>query len=176
MLLTKFSGKYLTMFSFGKYEFVSRKAKPYLHGNRAHDCITIVARHTSYDTGNRPIVQWAAINQFRPVIGEFIWELPAGKIDKGETIKDAAKRELKEETGLDLTKILNVRGGIFSTVGMTDEQHVVVTCECSGELSTEYLEHDEQIKPYLIDKTEVLTLCSDDSLLKAMSFLLLLNC
>ena len=30
---------------------------------------------------------------------EFLWELPAGRIDKGEKELHAAKRELLEETG-----------------------------------------------------------------------------
>lgn len=36
----------------------------------------------------------------RPVIGTSTWELPAGGLEKGETEKDSALRELKEETGV----------------------------------------------------------------------------
>lgn len=39
------------------------------------------------------------VRQYRLPARRFLWELPAGKIDAGETPLKAAKRELKEETG-----------------------------------------------------------------------------
>jgi ADP-ribose pyrophosphatase len=37
--------------------------------------------------------------QYRHAAGDFLWELPAGRIDPGEPELHAAKRELLEETG-----------------------------------------------------------------------------
>lgn len=37
--------------------------------------------------------------QFRYAAGQFLWELPAGSMDPGETALEGAKRELLEETG-----------------------------------------------------------------------------
>lgn len=39
------------------------------------------------------------VRQYRLPAEQYLWELPAGRLDSGETPLTAAKRELKEETG-----------------------------------------------------------------------------
>ncbi len=49
------------------------------------------------ETGEEPKILLE--RQFRYAAGRFLWELPAGSMDSGETALDGAKRELLEETG-----------------------------------------------------------------------------
>jgi len=39
------------------------------------------------------------VRQYRMPVRSYLWELPAGRLDPGESALKAAKRELKEETG-----------------------------------------------------------------------------
>ena len=48
------------------------------------------------DENNRVLL----VRQYRMPAGQKLWEIPAGKLDEGETPLQAAKRELGEETGL----------------------------------------------------------------------------
>jgi ADP-ribose pyrophosphatase len=48
------------------------------------------------------------VKQYRPAIKQELIELPAGLVDKGENIKNAAIRELEEETGYKARKIKKI--------------------------------------------------------------------
>lgn len=61
------------------------------------------------------------IRQFRHAADDFIWEIPAGRLDPGETPSTCANRELEEETGMS-TDSLSRLTTIFTTPGFTDER------------------------------------------------------
>lgn len=48
--------------------------------------------------------------QFRPPAGKLVVEFPAGLVDEGETVEEAALRELREETGY-VGEVISERAG-----------------------------------------------------------------
>lgn len=73
--------------------------------------------------------QVVLIRQYRYPLGGYIYELPAGLVDAGENYHQAAIRELKEETGLELEPITvddMYQKPYFTTIGMTDESCATV--------------------------------------------------
>ena len=67
------------------------------------------------------------VNQFRKAFDKDVFELPAGKIDGDEDPRDAALRELKEETGY---KAKNIRylTSLYPSVGYTNEILHIYLC------------------------------------------------
>jgi ADP-ribose pyrophosphatase len=72
-------------------EFAPGRAPELYHAVGQADYVAIVARAAD---GRLLIVR-----QFRPALEQFIWELPAGMVEKGEDAAQCARRELLEETG-----------------------------------------------------------------------------
>lgn len=60
------------------------------------------------------------VRQFRKPIDKVTLEIPAGKLDPGEEPYECAKRELKEETGLEAREIKHLVS-MYSTPGFSDE-------------------------------------------------------
>lgn len=115
------------------------------------------------------------IKQFRIPLNSFVYELPAGLIDPGETAKSTIGRELREETGLELVEVIKNRGAekVYVSAGMTDEALALVYCTCTGEISDENLEDDECIEPMLISQEEAQKLIQTKEKFDIKCFLLL---
>jgi ADP-ribose pyrophosphatase len=61
------------------------------------------------------------IRQFRHAADGYIWEVPAGRLDKGEPPESCAARELEEETGMRARRLERLTT-IYTTPGFTDER------------------------------------------------------
>jgi len=55
------------------------------------------------------------IRQFRPPVNRYVIEFPAGLNDKGDTLEEAAKRELLEEAGYSARELFFLTEGVMSS-------------------------------------------------------------
>ena len=62
----------------------------------------------------------AFVRQYRYAMAEEVLELPAGKIDEGETPEECGRRELLEETGMTAEKFIPL-GVMYPTPGYSNE-------------------------------------------------------
>lgn len=81
------------------------------------------------------------VNQFRYALNKVTLEVPAGKLEKGEDPKEAALRELSEETGLTAKNIVHI-GDLYTTPALIDEViHMYIATDLTqGE---QHLDYDE---------------------------------
>lgn len=78
------------------------------------------------------------IRQYRPVIGEWLLEVPAGTLKAGESPEECALRELKEETGYTAGKLVKLAEMYMSPGYSTEVLHVYVASQLKrGEPSPE---------------------------------------
>ena len=61
------------------------------------------------------------IRQYRYAVNRWLWELPAGSVDEGETPDQAAARECHEEIGQLPDTVVRL-GSMFPTPGYCDEE------------------------------------------------------
>ena len=139
-----------------KWEVVSRKAHP--------KCITGV-----FDPPDAVVIvpfhkeekKLAIIREYRVALAGYEYALPAGLIDAGESIETTSRRELKEETGLELVEIKKVSPTLYGTAGMTDENFVMVYCDCEGTISSSGNEGTETIETLLVSREDANDLLND---------------
>lgn len=116
------------------------------------------------------------IRQYRYTIDDYVYEFPAGLVEPGEDYREAAKREMKEETGLDFSPIpvneAYEKPG-FTTVGMTDESCATVFGISTGEMSLEYLEDSEELEVVIADREEVKRILKEEKVAIMCSYMLM---
>ncbi len=144
-----------------EYEFISRKnnVTKDIFGQVVVEGVGLVPLSENHQ---RILLQ----KEFRLATNRDVYNFPAGLIDKGETPQEAAKRELKEETGLDLIEIIETLSPSYASQGTSDELMQIVVCTCEGEIK-ESCYADEEITARWYTKEEIKELLKQNVFMSA---------
>ncbi len=160
--------RHLNLFSVS-YEDRENCSKQWVFASRSETSNPIEQEHTlpdavvivPYHKLNKKLV---LIKEFRVVLGGYQYGFPAGLLDKGESVEEAGKRELLEETGLALTRVIRKSPVVFSSSGMTDESICLLYVECGGDVSNRFNEASEDIKVIMVSREKALALLNDSTI------------
>jgi len=112
------------------------------------------------------------IRQFRFPINKEIWEIPAGKLDRGEKPEIGAKRELKEETGYEAKELKKI-GEFYLSPGYSTEYMYLFLARGlkKGEQSLDRGEKIKEVK--IFSRKEVLKMIKSRKIVDAKTILAL---
>ena len=131
-------GKFLTKYDI-TYETRAQKLKNYEMVSRANDLQT---QEELYNSATDSVVmimtdpqgeRLLLTREFRMALGRTVYGFPAGLVDPGESCEESARRELWEETGLQLKSIQHILPDSFNCVGITNEKSCVILGTAEGE-------------------------------------------
>jgi ADP-ribose pyrophosphatase len=151
------------------WQFVSRKAAPVPGTAPLQPDAVFIVPLLKAPSGYR----LAAVREFRVPLGDYEVSFPAGLVEPGETIETTARRELAEETGLTLSRILSASPPVVSTAGMSDESAVIVFVECAGDPGAAAAESSEEIEVLVLDFAALLALLASPAKFSAKAWLVL---
>src|SRR5262245_41843955 len=102
------------------------------------------------------------LRNFRFVINETLWEVPAGTRESDEPLEECARRELLEETGYTASKWRGL-GYIYASPGVLDEKlHLFIAEELTAGAARP--EPDEQLEPVVVRLDDAIRMCLDGTI------------
>lgn len=136
--------------------------KSWLYASRQNsarpDAVVIVPLHQQ---GNKLVI----IKEFRVPLGGFQYGFPAGLVDPGESVVQAGRRELYEETGLTVVNVIKQSPGVFSSSGLTDESVSLLYVVCDGAANTGHNQASELIEVKMLSQNQAADFMGRDNVL-----------
>jgi ADP-ribose pyrophosphatase len=104
------------------------------------------------------------VRQYRHAVGEWLTELPAGRVERGEDAQDAARRELEEETGY-RCRALEPLGEVFPAPGFCSERMLLFAARGLSAVEHGRAAHDqdEEFEVRILTHSEALEAVARDA-------------
>ena len=103
------------------------------------------------------------VKQYRYAIKQDLYELPAGKIDPGEELKDALKRELGEETGYTSNNFKKLMTIVPASGYSSERLHLYIASHLKK--SSKVVDPDEISEVKIIKISEIITQILDNTII-----------
>ncbi len=113
------------------------------------------------------------IRQFRPAAQDYVYEIPAGRLEAGEEPAECVTRELVEEIGY-RAQTVEPLGYVYSSVGFCTERIHLFVASALQPAETA-LEIDEFIEPLMVSLDEALSLITAGQITDAKTQIALLR-
>lgn len=146
-----------------EYENKSGHIKNYEMISRRNDISTL----EDLQNGNTDAIVVAVFNptmdkillerEFRLPVGKTLINFPAGLIELGETCTTAAKREIQEETGVNIYNFITWLEPAYGLAALTNEKTQFLIAIGEGEING-HPDEDEEIEAFWASREDVLNL------------------
>ena len=152
-------GRFVTRYDL-RYQTAGGKEKVYEMISRQND---IKNQRQLWDHGAEAVIMLLTdgadqhvllLKEFRMAPGESVYNIPAGLVEPGESILEAARRELREETGLTLSSVREILPASYNAVGFSNEKNACLIGTAEGVIR-ESSSDEEEIECGWYDRSEV---------------------
>jgi ADP-ribose pyrophosphatase len=153
----------------GDWIFASRRPKPYERATTC-DAVLIVPLIVEPGLPNRVVV----IKEYRVTLEAYEYTFPAGLLEANEPIETTIRRELKEETGLDLLEVTSLSPMTYSSSGLSDETAAIAFVKAQRAPGAKpELQDSEIIEVQELDYEQICRLCDNQEPINGRSWCIL---
>lgn len=164
----------------GYFRVVSYRLRHELHAGGMSDVFTREVFERGHAVGVLPydpvrrkvvIVEQFRIGAYAAGFEPWLTEIVAGIIDAGESPEDVARRETREETGLDVSDLILMRHYLVSPGGTSESTRVYLArVDTEGAGGIHGLDHEnEDIRVMVMDVADALALLDDNRVDNALT-------